>query len=36
MAVEKSGEFRGKSIEAAISTGLAALGLGRDEVEIEI
>jgi spoIIIJ-associated protein len=36
MAVEKSGEFRGKSIEAAINTGLAALGLARDEVEIEV
>lgn len=36
MAAEKTGEFRGKSVEAAINTGLAALGLGRDEVEVEI
>ena len=36
MAVEKSGEFRGKSVEAAINTGLAALGLERDEVEVEV
>ncbi len=36
MTGEKSGEFRGKTIEAAISAGLAALRLSRDEVEIEI
>jgi spoIIIJ-associated protein len=36
MALEKSGEFRGKSVEAAINTGLTALGLGRDEVEVEV
>jgi spoIIIJ-associated protein len=36
MAADKSGEFRGKSVEAAISSGLAALGLTRDEVEVEI
>jgi spoIIIJ-associated protein len=36
MSAEKSGEFRGKSVEAAINTGLAALGLGRDEVEVEV
>ncbi len=36
MTGEKSGEFRGKTIEAAISAGLVALRLSRDEVEIEI
>lgn len=36
MSGEKSGEFRGKTIEAAISAGLAALQLSRHEVEIEI
>ncbi len=36
MAAEKSGEFRGKSVEAAISSGLAALGVGRDQVEVEV
>ena len=35
MAAEKSGEFRGKTVEAAISNGLAALGLAREEVEVE-
>lgn len=33
---ERSNEFRGKTVEAAISAGLAALRLARDEVEIEI
>lgn len=32
----KSGEFHGKSLEAAIATGLDALGLSRDEVEVEV
>lgn len=36
MTAEKSGEFRGKSVEAAIESGLVALGLSRDEAEIEI
>jgi len=36
MTAEKSGEFRGKSVEAAIESGLMALGLSRDEAEIEI
>jgi spoIIIJ-associated protein len=36
MTPEKSGEFRGKSVEAAISSGLAALGLSRDEVDVEV
>jgi spoIIIJ-associated protein len=29
-------EFRGKTVEAAVSAGLAALGLSRDQVEIEV
>lgn len=36
MTDEKSGEFRGKTVETAISAGLAALKLSRDEVDIEI
>ena len=36
MTGEKSGEFRGKSVEAAVATGLAALRLTREEVEVEI
>ncbi len=36
MAAEKSGEFRGKSVEAAVNAGLVALGLERDEVEVEV
>ena len=36
MAGVKSGEFRGKTIEAAISAGLAALQLSRENVEIEV
>lgn len=33
---EHSGEFRGKTIEAAISAGLAALRVSREEVEVEV
>ncbi len=36
MALEKSGEFRGKTVEAAVQAGLAALRLSADEVTIEI
>ena len=36
MTGDKSGEFRGKTIEAAIGAGLAALRMSRDEVEIEV
>jgi spoIIIJ-associated protein len=36
MPGERSGEFRGKTAEAAISAGLAALRVSRDQVEIEI
>lgn len=36
MTAEKSGEFRGKTVEAAISAGLLALKLSRDEADIEI
>jgi len=36
MTSEKSGEFRGKTVEAAISAGLAALRLSIDEVTVEI
>ncbi len=36
MTGEKSGEFRGKTIETAISAGLVALRLAREEVEVEI
>ena len=36
MTAEKSGEFRGKTVEAAISVGLATLGLSRDDVEVEV
>jgi spoIIIJ-associated protein len=36
MTVEKSGEFRGKTVEAATSAGLAALRLTVDEVTVEI
>lgn len=36
MTGEKSGEFRGKSVEAAVTAGLAALRLNREEVEVEI
>ena len=36
MTAEKSGEFRGKSVEAATSAGLAALRLALAEVTVEI
>lgn len=36
MTVEKSGEFRGKTVEAAISAGLLALKVSREEVDVEI
>jgi spoIIIJ-associated protein len=36
MAGETSGEFRGRTIEAAISAGLAALQLSREDVEVEV
>jgi len=36
MTGEKSGEFRGKTVEAAINAGLIALRLTREEVEVEI
>lgn len=36
MTGEKSGEFRGKSVEAAIAAGLSAMRLNRDDVEVEI
>jgi spoIIIJ-associated protein len=36
MTAEKSGEFRGKTVEAATSAGLAALRLTHDEVTVEI
>jgi spoIIIJ-associated protein len=36
MTGEKSGEFRGKSVETAVAAGLAALRLTREEVEVEI
>ncbi len=36
MTGEKSGEFRGKSVEAAVAAGLAALRLSREEVEVEV
>jgi spoIIIJ-associated protein len=36
MTAEKSGEFRGKTVEAATSAGLAALRLSLDEVTVEI
>jgi len=36
MAGDKSGEFRGKSVEAAISAGLAALQLARENVEVVV
>lgn len=36
MTGEKSGEFRGKTLEAAIAAGLAALRLAREDAEIEI
>jgi len=36
MTGEKSGEFRAKTVEAAVNAGLAALRLSRDEVEVEV
>jgi spoIIIJ-associated protein len=36
MTAEKSGEFRGKTVEAATNAGLAALHLSLDEVTVEI
>ena len=36
MTGERSGEFRAKTIEAAIAAGLTALRLTREEVEVEI
>jgi spoIIIJ-associated protein len=36
MTGEKGGEFRGKTIEAAINAGLTALQLSREEVEVEV
>jgi spoIIIJ-associated protein len=36
MAGDKSGEFRGKTVEAAISAGLAALQLARENVDVEV
>jgi len=35
-ATPTSAEFRGKTVEAAIAAGLAALGLSRDQVEVEV
>jgi spoIIIJ-associated protein len=36
MTGEKGGEFRGKTIEAAVNAGLTALQLSREEVEVEV
>jgi spoIIIJ-associated protein len=36
MTAERSGEFRAKTVEAAIAAGLAALRLTREQVEVEI
>lgn len=36
MTEENSGEFRGKTVEAAINAGLAALRLNREQVDIEV
>lgn len=36
MTAEKSGEFRGKTVEAAINAGLASLKLSLDEVTVEV
>jgi spoIIIJ-associated protein len=36
MTAEKSGEFRGKTVEAAVSAGLASLKLSLDEVTVEV
>ena len=36
MTGEQSGEFRGKSVEAAVAAGLVALRLNREDVEVEV
>ena len=36
MTGEKSGEYRAKTVEAAVNAGLAALRLSREEVEVEV
>lgn len=36
MTGEKSAEFRGKTVDAAVNAGLASLRLSREEVEIEV
>lgn len=36
MTGEKGGEFRGKTIEAAVNAGLTALQLSREEIEVEV
>lgn len=36
MTGEKSGEFRGKTVEAAVAAGLAVLNLAREDVDIEV
>ena len=36
MAGEISGEFRGKTVEAAVTAGLATLKLAREDVEVEV
>jgi spoIIIJ-associated protein len=36
MSVERSGEYRGKTVDAAISTALAALRVNLEQVDIEI
>jgi spoIIIJ-associated protein len=36
MTAEKSGEFRGKTVEVAVSAGLASLKLSLDEVTVEV
>ncbi len=36
MTAEKSGEFRGKTVEAAVSAGLASLKLSLDDVTVEV
>jgi len=36
MTAQKSGEFRGKTVELAVQAGLETLRLSRDDVEIEV
>jgi spoIIIJ-associated protein len=36
MTGEKGGEFRGKTVEAAVAAGLAVLRLTREDVEVEV